>query len=421
MSSARADISDLPPSAAPAVRIVRRLREAGHEALLAGGCVRDLLLGCDPKDYDVATDAPPDEVCNLFRATRKVGAQFGVVLVRRAGRWVEVATFRRDAEYRDGRRPERVTFTDAREDALRRDFTINGMFLDPIECRVIDYVGGREDLEARLIRAIGDPAARFGEDYLRMLRAVRFAARFGFALESGTLAAIREHAKNLLRMAAERRRDELERMLADPSRADALRLLRETTLITRLWSDPDWREEHLDRAARLIERLPEHASFEATLAILLADRDREQVVRVTRELACSNEQRETIRWLVKHHAALDDPNAPMLAQLKRLMAHPAFVSLRLIAEARCRDFADAGDRQRVLAQRLESIPSEAVQPPPLVTGADLAGRGVEPGQVYAEVLDELYTRQLNEELTTRNEALAALEVLLRGAEGTSRP
>jgi len=369
-------------------------------------------LGHDPKDYDVATNAPPESVRKLFRATRHVGVQFGVVLVRRSGRWIEVATFRRDVRYCDGRHPEQVIFTDARQDALRRDFTINGMFLDPLSGEVIDYVGGRNDLRRGLIRAIGDPDARFNEDYLRMLRAVRFAARFGFVLEERTHAAIRRNAPSLLSMAAERRRDELERMFADASRARALDLLRDSGLIDWLWSRPVWCEAYLNRAGALLARLPEGTRAEAGLAILLSDFSVPEIERVTRELACSNEQRNTIIWLVQNQAVLDTPEQPSLAQLKRLMAHPAFEMLRRIAEARYRDFTDAEQRCRCLAARIEAIRPEAVRPPPLVTGADLSRRGVEPGPIYAEVLDELYTRQLNEELRTREQALRALEEIL---------
>ena len=230
----------LPGAAAAAVATVRALANAGHQALLAGGCVRDLLLGQVPQDYDVATDARPERVVALFRATRQVGAQFGVVLVKKHHRWIEVATFRSDGPYLDGRRPVQVTLSDARHDALRRDFTVNGMFLDPLSLRVIDYVGGQPDLAACLIRAIGEPAARFDEDYLRLLRAVRFAARLGFSIEPATLASIREHAPTLASVAAERVREELEKMFAHPTRCQAWDLLGECGLRPFLWPRAGW-------------------------------------------------------------------------------------------------------------------------------------------------------------------------------------
>jgi poly(A) polymerase len=200
-----------------ALDVVKRLRDAGHNALWAGGCVRDQLLGLSPKDYDVATSALPDAVRDLFgrRRTLAVGASFGVITVLggKPLEPIEVATFRTDGDYRDGRRPESVAFTDAEHDAQRRDFTINGLFYDPLEERVVDYVGGVADIEARVVRAIGDPRRRFGEDKLRMLRAVRFAATYGFALDPDTLAAIRDMAAGVTAVSGERIGGELRRVL----------------------------------------------------------------------------------------------------------------------------------------------------------------------------------------------------------------
>src|SRR3954469_23233625 len=203
--------------------VLRRLREAGHVAYFAGGCVRDLLLGLEPKDWDVATDAPPQRVRELFSKTEAVGAAFGVILVRHGKSVVEVATFRSEGNYLDGRRPSEVRFTTAEEDARRRDFTINGLFLDPLAGgppaeQVIDYVGGREDLRRGVLRAIGDPERRFAEDYLRLLRAVRFAARLGFPIPPATAAAVRRHAPRLAQIAPERVGDELRVMLPPPTR-----------------------------------------------------------------------------------------------------------------------------------------------------------------------------------------------------------
>ncbi|HON66141.1 MAG TPA: CCA tRNA nucleotidyltransferase, partial [Phycisphaerae bacterium] len=192
-----------------ALAVVKRLRDAGHEALWAGGCVRDMLLGIEPSDIDVATSAHPPQIVELFRRTREVGVQFGVVLVKQGPHWIEVATFRTDVNYVDGRRPERVVFTTAEEDAQRRDFTINGLFYDPLDRRVIDYVGGEQDVRSGIVRAIGEPSHRFAEDHLRLLRAVRFTTRFGFQLDPATAAAIREHAAGLARISAERIREEL--------------------------------------------------------------------------------------------------------------------------------------------------------------------------------------------------------------------
>jgi len=404
---------ELPPAATAAVAIVRRLVAAGHQALLAGGCVRDLLLGQTPEDYDVATDAPPERVSELFRPTRQVGAQFGVVLVRKRGRWIEVATFRADGPYLDGRRPVHITLSDAEHDARRRDFTVNGMFLDPLARQVIDYVGGRADLEARVIRAIGDPVARFEEDYLRLLRAVRFSARLDFPIEAQTLAAIRTHAPKLARVAPERVREELERMFVAPSRQAAWRLLVACGLSPYLWPQAGWDAARIDRIDTLLGRLPAVAPFELVLSILLADRTPAEIERIARDLTLSNEQRERTAWLVRHQSDLDDPAAVSRAALKRLMAHPAFDALRLLATARYADFADGETRRATLTERVLSIPPDAIQPPPLITGDDLLARAVPAGPVYREILDELYTRQLDEQVRTRQEALALLEGMLK--------
>ena len=218
-----------------AERIVRSLRDAGHQAYLVGGCVRDLVLGVEPTDYDVATDATPDEVMRIFPETYAVGAQFGVVLVPLrddANRTVEVATFRSDIGYSDGRHPDQVCFSQsAREDVERRDFTINGLLLDPVKNEVLDFVGGRKDLDAGIIRAIGDPALRFSEDKLRMLRAVRFAARFGYTIEPATFAAIQKLAVGISQVSRERVRDELTKMLTAGRARQAFLLLDQTGLL----------------------------------------------------------------------------------------------------------------------------------------------------------------------------------------------
>src|SRR5215212_10163592 len=227
------DRGNKPPcERADAEAVLRRLRHNGHEAYFAGGCVRDLLLGLEPKDYDVATDAQPQRVRELFTKTEAVGAAFGVILVRHGRSVVEVATFRSDGSYLDGRRPSEVKFTTAQEDAQRRDFTINGLFMDPLaEDRVIDFVGGKEDLAARRLRAIGDPSSRFAEDHLRLLRAVRFAARFGLEIAPSTAMAIEQHANLLKGISPERIAEELRLMLTASTRGTAWMLLWKFRLI----------------------------------------------------------------------------------------------------------------------------------------------------------------------------------------------
>jgi poly(A) polymerase len=412
---------ELPRAAEPAVAIVRDLVAAGHQALLAGGCVRDLLLGQEPADYDVVTDAPPHRVQQLFRVTRLVGAQFGVVLVRKRRRWVEVATFRADGPYLDGRHPVQVVFSDAREDARRRDFTVNGLFLDPLRRQVADFVGGRADLEAKLIRAIGEPSARFHEDHLRLIRAVRFAARLGFEIEPATFAAMQQNAELLADVAPERVREELERILTHPSRQRAFGLLVESGLLPYLCRKMRWTPVQAERTGRLLGRLPAEASFELAMAAMLADRALEEIHSIGRALTLSNEQRERTAWLVEHQADLDEPQKLPLSALKRLMAHPAFEWLCQLAVARA-DEKESEALAAALAERLATIAPESVEPPPLVTGDDLLARGVPQGPVYREILEALYTQQLDEKIRSREQALAVLEQMVReksaaGGEG----
>lgn len=408
-----APIIALPPAAGPAVEVARRLTEAGYKALLAGGCVRDLLLGAAPSDYDVATDAPPDAVCSLFRPTRRVGVQFGVVLVRRRGVWIEVATFRKDGDYRDGRRPDTVTFSSAAEDARRRDFTVNGMFLDPSSGRVIDYVNGLADLAARLIRAIGDPAARFAEDHLRLIRAVRFAARLGFRVEPDTAAAIRSAAHLLRRVASERVREELERILCSASRSVAVELMDELELLPHLWEGEALRPEHVKTAIQRLKRLPADAGFELAFATLTAPLPPGRLDELCRRLTCANDAREDIVWLVAHQADLDEPSQPSLAALKRVLSHRRGADLLTLARLRYAEMPDAEARCAALAARVAAIDPRRIAPPPLVTGDDLAARGVPAGPLYGQILAALYTQQLDETLNTREEALAALDARLR--------
>lgn len=403
----------LPSSAAPAVQIVRALRTAGFQALLAGGCVRDLLLGAVPKDYDVATDATPQQVARLFSYTRHVGAAFGVMLVRQGRAWYEVATFRSDGPYLDGRRPAHVQFTDARQDALRRDFTINGMFLDPLAATVIDYVGGLEDLARRTIRAIGVADERFAEDYLRVLRAVRFAARLHFVIDPQTEQAVRQNAPRIVSVAAERIREELEKMLSHGGRVRAVELMRDCGLLTWLWPGASWNPAALDGALALLRGLPPGADFPTALAALFHDRDRAELGRIARRLTLSNEERETVQWLVEKQSALDEPDSIGLADLKRLMAHRCFPQLREFVEARFIMRGDRDVRTAALERRIAAIDPEQIAPPPWVTGDDLLARGLAPGPVYREILEEAYTRQLEERLRSREEALQLVDDMIR--------
>ncbi len=410
--------SPLPEPAGPARTVIDVLREAGRCAYFAGGCVRDLLRGAPPHDYDVATDATPEEVLRLFRAARHVGVQFGVVLVRRERRWIEVATFRTDLAYSDGRRPDAVEFATAEQDAQRRDFTVNGMFLDPAAHAVLDYVGGLGDLERRVVRAIGDPRQRFGEDHLRLLRAVRFAARLGFTIDPQTSAGIEAEAPRLAEIASERVRDELERMLSDPRRAEAIALMKQHGLLRWLWPNARWSGEHLDRVERMLATATTEMSFEAAFALLLADRKLDEVGGICRALTCSNEQRAAVEWLVARQAALDAPTEIPLSDFKQLMAHPSFQHLMQIAPLRHQHLMAEPQRTRDLEARVAEIRPEDAAPRPLIGGHDLARLGVAPGPVYRQVLDAVYREQLEERVSTVQEALTTARALLDAYQQT---
>jgi poly(A) polymerase len=394
-----------------AVDVVRRLRQAGHEALLAGGCVRDMLLGRRPTDYDVATSATPEQVAALFRRVLMVGAKFGVAMVIDRGRRIEVSTFRSDVSYSDGRRPDAVRFVSAREDASRRDFTINGMFLDPLTDEVVDYVGGQADLEAGVVRAIGDPDTRFREDYLRTLRAVRFAVRLGFDLEPATRAAIARHAGRIVEISGERVREELEKMLSGAAGAEAADLLADLGLLEailpELFAPPQrW------RAAR--ERLAEVApAGELLLSLggLLCELSRDELAGIARRWGASNRMRDAMTWLAEH---LDDwrdlPDRP--APLKRLMIHPAWPALLELWKVRERRMTGGQERTARLAEQAGRIPAERVRPEPFVAGADLLNMGMRPGSRLGNVLARLYEEQLDERLAGRDEALARARELM---------
>jgi poly(A) polymerase len=403
-----------------ALTIVQRLRDAGHEALFAGGSVRDMLLKIDPVDIDVATSAHPEQIVQLFRRTRKVGMQFGVVLVKKGPHWIEVATFRTDVNYQDGRRPERVVFTTAEEDAQRRDFTINGLFYDPIDQRVIDYVGGQEDLKAGIVRAIGDPAQRFAEDHLRMLRAVRFATRFGFTIEPATAAAIREHAPELTRISAERIREELEKMLQRPTRAEAVRQIADLGLLPYLWPEARWTDQQLSRAIRVLADLPAQGDFVLCLAAFLLEYSTREARRIARELRCSNDEIAALGWLIQHIDSIQAVEILCLPEFKRLIAHPRFDDLLALHQAYCTAHRLPLDTNQAARERREKIPPAEVAPPPLVTGDDLIAMGLEPGPIFGEVLDVLYDEQLDNRLRTREAALERMRKIVMEC-GHGRP
>jgi len=434
-------------------QVVARLRSAGHQAYLVGGCVRDLLRGAAPKDFDISTDARPDRIMDLFPHSGLVGAHFGVVLVRDAFAQVEVATFRSDHEYEDGRRPTAVHFeTDPKADVLRRDFTINGLMMDPMEGRadaanvgqalppanlmVLDYVGGRADLDARLIRAIGDPDARFREDHLRLLRAVRFAARLGFAIEPATFAAIRRHASLITRVSAERVRDELVRIFTEGGAAYGLDLLDESGLLAVLLPEvaamhgveqpPEYHPEGdvWTHTRLLLEKLDRATPTLALGALLhdvgkppvfrVADRIRfdghvEKGVEMSRailtRLRFSRDDAAQVESLVAHHMHFKDVGRMKESTLKRLMRLPHFDEHLELHRLDCLASNGHLETYALVKRKFEEMTAEEIKPAPLITGADLIAAGYRPGPRFAEILSAVEDAQLEHRLNTPAEAL----------------
>jgi poly(A) polymerase len=426
--------------------VVRRLRDAGHQALWAGGCVRDLLLRLVPSDYDVATSATPAQVMDLFgRRAIPVGAAFGVVRVRNPqtrGEEVEVATFRSDGAYIDGRHPESVVFASPELDAARRDFTINGMFFDPLTDALIDYVGGQADLNAGILRAIGDPGARFREDKLRLIRAVRFAARFGLTIDSATRAALVAMAPQIKVVSAERIAQELRRMLVHASRADAMNLALDTGLVAAVLpplvpmrgifqGKPYQPEGDLwDHTMLVLRFLPPLPSFTLAFAALFHDAGKpatkviqnarltfhhhEQVGRqiadgMCRSLRLSNAERERIDWLVEYHQYLGEAMRLREAKLKRILSQPGIEEL--LALHRADALASFGHCHHIeyCEYYLRVQPAGPINPPPLVTGHDLVRHGLSPGTHFATILDQIREAQLDRVINSKREALEWLD------------
>jgi tRNA nucleotidyltransferase/poly(A) polymerase len=402
-----------------ALAVATRLREAGFEAYWAGGCVRDEILGRQPKDFDVATNATPHEIRELFgrRRTLALGAAFGVITVRgpRAAGMIEVATFRQDSLTSDGRRPDHVTFSSAREDAARRDFTINGLFFDPVKRRVIDFVGGQEDLARRVVRAIGEPRQRFAEDKLRLLRAVRFTASLDFTLESETAAALREMAAQISVVSPERIAMEMRRLLTEPGRARGARLLLNVGLAAALLPEivpgEPAGQERLDRALAALGRLRE-PTFPLALATLLQGVVTPAGVRaIGLRWRLSNREVDRAAWLVEHCEALAGARQARWSRLQPLLIAPGIADLLALNEASGPELAGEAAYCRQLLDR----PREVLDPPPLLTGDDLAAHGIPPGPVYRTLLERLRAAQLDGEVRTIAEALALAERLWREA------
>lgn len=387
--------------------VVAQLREAGYTALWAGGCVRDQLLGLAPKDYDVATSATPDEVRKVFgrRRTIPVGASFGVMTVlgpKKAGQ-IEVATFRTDGGYSDGRHPDQVQFSTPEHDAQRRDFTINGLFYDPQSDQIHDFVGGEADLLAGIVRAIGDPEARIAEDKLRMLRAVRFAARFDFAIEPATLQAVRDHASEINQVSGERIGAEMRAMLVHPNRAAALTLLRTSELEPHVLpetvelSGDTWQE-----LTGLVGRL-EEPSFALVLAAVLSKvGDLRAADSITSRWKLANRDADRADWILDHLPTALAADTTPWPKLQRVLIEDGAEELVALAAALTGDDSLAVVHCR---ERL-ALPPEVLNPRPLVNGGDLIAEGLQPGPHFGALLEQIRDAQLDGQITTRDEAIA---------------
>ncbi len=431
---------------ASAKSLARKLFAAGHTAYLAGGCVRDKLLGLEPKDYDIATSATPAEVLKLFPKSNEVGAHFGVIIVKHEGHYIEIATFRTDGSYKDGRRPDSVTFSTPEEDALRRDFTINGLFENPETGEVTDYVNGVSDLKARILRAIGNPSDRFQEDALRLLRAIRFSTTLNFSIEPVTLAAIKDNAHLLEKISPERIRDEFSKIITSPNRRSGLELLTETGLMAQFIPEilpmigceqpPEWHPEGdvYTHTCIMLEMLDPDAPLVLCLATLLHDiakpptqtfDEESNRIRFNGHDAMGAEMTEAILSRLKYPNAVIRDAAHMVsrhmqfmnvqqmrkAKLKRFMSEPTFLQEMELHRVDCASSNGFTDNYIFLNQKAEEFANEPLIPPPLITGKDLIQRGMKPGPRFKEILEEIQTEQLENRLNTREDALSYLETL----------
>jgi poly(A) polymerase len=425
---------------ATARTLADRLRAAGHIAYFAGGCVRDLVRGQAPQDIDIATDARSEEVQKIFRRTYAVGAHFGVIVVLENDWQFEVATFRSDGAYLDGRHPVAVNFASPEEDARRRDFTINGMFFDPPNDAVIDFVGGREDLSARLVRAIGDPAQRFAEDRLRLLRAVRFAAVLDFEIEAATWEAVVRAADTIGEISAERIRDELVRIFLSAHRTRGWDLLDASGLMKEILPEiealkgckqpPQFHPEGdvFQHTRLMLQLLPNEVSLPLVLSVLFHDigkpptssvdeegrirfngHDRigaEMTEGLMQRLRFSRAEIDATVEAVRQHMVFKDVTNMRIARLKRFMARPTFADELELHRVDCASSHGMLDNYDFLQRKQEEFSNEPIIPPPLVRGDDLIALGLKPGPSFGEILEAVETRQLEGTLRDREEALA---------------
>jgi tRNA nucleotidyltransferase/poly(A) polymerase len=428
------------------MELARRLTAAGHEALFAGGCVRDKLLGREPKDFDIATSARPNEVLRIFPGSNEVGAHFGVVIAKHAGHHVEIATFRTDGSYKDGRRPEAVTFSTSDEDAHRRDFTVNGLFENPETGEVIDHVGGMADLRAGVLRSVGDPMARFTEDALRLLRAVRFSTVLDFTLAPETRSALGECSSLLDKISPERIRDEFSKILTAPRRRAGVELLVETGLMAHIVPEfldtlgcdqpPEWHPEGdvYVHTSIMLDMLEPDAPLDLCLAVLLHDIAKppcrtidtdtgrirfnghdamgaEMADVILRRLRYPNDVIAAVVPMVARHMQFMNVQQMRTAKLKRFMAEPTFTKEMELHRVDCGSSNGFTDNYEFLQAKADEFATLPLIPQPLVTGKDLIALGLAPGPRFKEILELIQTEQLEGRILDREPALEYLKAL----------
>jgi len=423
-----------------AADIVRRLQAAGFTAYWVGGCVRDSLLGREPEDYDIATSAKPDDIEKVFKRTIPVGRKFGVIIVLEAGHEFQVATFRAEADYKDNRHPETVSFGDAKADASRRDFTVNGLFYDPLQNKLHDWVGGEVDLRAKILRTIGAPEERFAEDHLRLLRAVRFAAQLNFEIEGATFAALKTNAPKILTVSAERIREELVKVFRPPHAARGLDLLRDSGLLEQVLPEiaatihceqsADFHPEGsvYNHIRLMLSELPPDASAELPWTVLLHDVAKpvtaskdpqtgaihfyghekigsEMAAAILHRLKFSRQETDDIVAAVLHHMQFKDVKAVKKSTVRRMLMRETFPLELELHRMDCLGSHRRLDHYDFMVEAAKELSEQPHVHPPLLTGDDLQALGVKPGPRMGELLAEIREKQLLDELKTAEEAM----------------
>jgi len=384
-----------------AIEIIQELRDRQYEAYLVGGCVRDMVMGIEPADYDIATSARPEEIMTMFPRTEAIGAQFGVVLVIHHGHPYEVATFRSDEAYVDGRRPTGVVFTDARTDVMRRDFTINGLLFDPIGKTILDYVSGQKDIEGKIVRAIGEPARRFDEDKLRILRAIRFGARLGYTIESETWKAVCVMAPQIHQVSIERIQGEIVRILTEGQARTGFQMLHDSGLLLEILPEVQW-NDHLAQCLGMLER---GVPSDLAMAVLLHELQVPDVLRIMERLKFSRLEINHTVCLVARIPQFNTVRDMSISALKKFFRLPRFED-HLEIERICRTVSEANlENYDFALETFRGWTPRDIWPKPLITGEDLIAIEIPTGPVYKEILSAVEDEQLEGRITTREAAI----------------